>query len=549
MSMPGVNPLKIRSRDAMPMSPACPDACRRGVRCLALLSLAAIALCSTPASAAGPRALAIDLDNPPQGVFSDEWYAVMLNGSKSGHMHATMQRVKKGGDDFIRMKMDMILEIGRAGRTVKMTVKQETEETVAGEPRGFSNTMIFGALPTPNVTRGTIRDGKVRVTSQQFGQHAAERVYDLPEGALMSWAAYREQMRHGFEPGTAYELKLYEPGTAPDRLTPAKVEILERETIDLFGRQVNAIRAKQTLTMKGMLGAGTEMETLTWFNDAGDPVKIKMEMLNVPLEIMACPKTVALSPNDPADLLIDTMIEVRQPVDAKAESITYAIGLKPGKDKGKPLEVIDTGMQHKLPGGRAGKVLLQVNRMPLRSDAGGREKLTDQEKERYLAASAMVNYKDPEVAKLYDKAVGREKDPHKVAEKLVGFVDGYINSKNLGVGFATASEVARTRSGDCSEHGILLAALGRAAGIPTRVVAGVVYADQFAARENIFAGHMWTQFFIDGRWIDLDATRSQSEVDATHIALSVSDAGDSGLADLVTSVWLNLGNLTIEVVK
>ncbi|NBU87363.1 MAG: transglutaminase domain-containing protein, partial [Verrucomicrobia bacterium] len=71
-------------------------------------------------------------------------------------------------------------------------------------------------------------------------------------------------------------------------------------------------------------------------------------------------------------------------------------------------------------------------------------------------------------------------------------------NKNYGVGFATASEVARNKEGDCTEHSMLLAALGRALGIPTRVATGLVYADEFEGEKDVLVYHMWNQFYHPG---------------------------------------------------
>ena len=150
---------------------------------------------------------------------------------------------------------------------------------------------------------------------------------------------------------------------------------------------------------------------------------------------------------------------------------------------------------------------------------------------------------------LAHKAAGAEKDPRKLAERLCRFVSEYVLTKSLSVGFATASEVARSREGDCTEHGLLLAALGRAKGIPTRIVTGLVYAEEFAGQRHVLGGHLWTQFWIDGSWVDLDAAYGQVDVDPTHIAMGLSAAGDEGLADLVTTTWLGLGKLAISVVN
>src|SRR5690606_5928862 len=100
-------------------------------------------------------------------------------------------------------------------------------------------------------------------------------------------------------------------------------------------------------------------------------------------------------------------------------------------------------------------------------------------------------------------------DALRKAETLREFVYGYIEKKNLGVGFATASEVARTASGDCTEHGVLLAAMLRAGGVPSRVVAGLLYVDEFEGATETFGYHMWTQALVDingtASWIDVDA--------------------------------------------
>ncbi len=496
---------------------------------------------------APPPSLALDVNDPPTGVFSDEWYAIMLNNKKSGHAHSTMERRKQGGRDIVRTKTEMRLEAGRAGQTIAVTVTQQTEETLGGEPLAFMQSMRMGALPMPMLTRGTIKNGKVRVKSTQFGSEGQEQVYDLPEGAMMSWAVYREQIKRGLAPGTKYELPMYEPSVAPGKLLPAKFEVLDKETIDLFGRKVETVRTKQVLGIQNMLGQTTDVETITWLTPEGDPVRVQMEIMNFPIEMLACTKSVAMAPNDPAELMVETLIPVSQPVDRSAAKITYRLRVKPGAKKVKLPELPETSIQ-KIDREAPGEIVVTVTR-PAGDAGGGSGKLTDEERERYLTASSTVNYKDPVVAELVKQAAGNEKDSYKLADRLRRFVSDYVREKNLNVGFATASEVARSREGDCTEHGVLLAALGRGAGIPTRLVTGLIYTDQFAGRQNIFAGHLWTQFWLDGQWVDLDAAQDQTVVEPTHIALSISDAADTGLADMVNSIWLNLGHFTIDVME
>ena len=92
-------------------------------------------------------------------------------------------------------------------------------------------------------------------------------------------------------------------------------------------------------------------------------------------------------------------------------------------------------------------------------------------------------------------------------------------------GHYSALETMRRRSGDCTEAAVLLAALGRAAGIPTRVVNGVVYSRQrYHGVSNAFMPHSWTLAYVDGAWRSFDL--ALDNFDATHIALTIGD-GDA----------------------
>jgi len=92
-------------------------------------------------------------------------------------------------------------------------------------------------------------------------------------------------------------------------------------------------------------------------------------------------------------------------------------------------------------------------------------------------------------------------------------------------GHYSALETLARRGGDCTEAAVLLAALGRAAGIPTRVASGLVYArDAYHGVGNVFTPHSWVIAYVDGEWRSFDA--ALVDFDATHIAVVVGD-GDA----------------------
>ena len=73
-----------------------------------------------------------------------------------------------------------------------------------------------------------------------------------------------------------------------------------------------------------------------------------------------------------------------------------------------------------------------------------------------------------------------------------------------------ALSTLENRVGDCNEHAVLMAALSRAAGIPSRVEAGLVYL------KGSFYYHAWNLVYL-GRWITADALFGQLPADVSHI--------------------------------
>lgn len=96
-------------------------------------------------------------------------------------------------------------------------------------------------------------------------------------------------------------------------------------------------------------------------------------------------------------------------------------------------------------------------------------------------------------------------------------------------GHYSALDTLDRRSGDCTEAAVLLAALGRAAGIPTRVASGVSYSrESYHGVSNAFIPHSWVLAYVDGRWRSFDL--ALREFDSGHIALTIGDGDPRSIA-------------------
>ncbi len=131
----------------------------------------------------------------------------------------------------------------------------------------------------------------------------------------------------------------------------------------------------------------------------------------------------------------------------------------------------------------------------------------EQPRAQHLAPSFIVDYDEAAVVEVRERAIRRfGADPS--AEELRRFVAEWINEKTLGRGRDIASQVARRRAGDCTEHAVLLAALLRSFGSAARLLQGTVIAD-LGAGPGAF-GHAWTEVFAKGAWRLVDAALSES---------------------------------------
>lgn len=172
----------------------------------------------------------------------------------------------------------------------------------------------------------------------------------------------------------------------------------------------------------------------------------------------------------------------------------------------------------------------------------------------YLQATPYLQVNDPQLDQTALQVVGKESRAYYAARHLQHWVYKNIAHKDLSLGFASASQTLNSRQGDCTEHAVLLAALLRAVGIPSRVAIGLIYLPEADSRVGKFVFHMWTEAYIgkatQGDWVPLDATNPEPLPDATHIKIADSALADTGeLLRLSEKVAGIMGKVRLDVIK
>ena len=478
----------------------------------------------------------IDPHNPPQGRFSDEWAVVHMNGAKIGYSHSTMAR----DGDLIRTEMTMKLELGRVGQPITIGVSQFTTETLDGIPVDFGSQQNMATMTV--TMKGEVKDGKVVIIQSQFGMDQ-EQTFDFPKGALMSWGLFRESLLRGFDAGTKYESIVYEPAIRMDDAITASTSVGEIEAFEQFGKKMTGRRV--VVVMETPLGS---MEVISWVDDRGLPLRSKVPMPGLGnLEILATDQKTSLADFIPAEIFLATMVQANRSIDKRtADRVRYRIR---AKDEKVEIGELPSSAGQTATTNSDGSVDVVVTRISHKPSDPGSEKTGTPAPAEYLDGNLMINIADPQLVAIAEDASRGETEPFALGDNLRRFVTDYVKNKNLNVGFATASEVCRNKEGDCSEHGVLLAALGRLCKLPSRVAVGVVYLPSYGGKTNVFGYHMWTQFYIDNRWIDFDAALRETQCSPTRIAFATSSLKHNGLADLSLPLISKIGAIDIEIVE
>ena len=149
--------------------------------------------------------------------------------------------------------------------------------------------------------------------------------------------------------------------------------------------------------------------------------------------------------------------------------------------------------------------------------------VADRSEPAWLEATYSLPVSHPLIREKSAEVVGNAATRRQAVQRLVDFVYDYVEKVPV-MGVPNGLEVLRTAQGDCNEHTALFVTLARAAGIPARIAAGVVYSDR-VSETGAFYYHAWPEVRLGGPtdWVPVDPTFGQVPADATHLKLVEGD--------------------------
>ncbi len=477
-----------------------------------------------------------DLDLLKEG--GERWDLVHLEGSPVGYQQTTVEPGFEGNEDWIGFTTKVVMEMRRFGDRVKTETEGISVETRDGKLVRLEGTQPIGGNSVK--TRAEVNGDRLQGTAEVMGM---EREIDLPfpddAGGpnLLTLSLLNQPM----EPDEKRSLQFFDPAL----LSLVKLELTARDeepTALLQDGEFSLLRIDGTMEVQNR-----KIPMIFWCDRTGTIHKLQTPSMNMEM-FRASRKQAMLTTDVPFDIGRFTVIPTNRTIENPyaTSRATYRVTLRTANAA---QAFPASASQETEPVSERTAIVTVRSLRPEGGDASdsGDQNSQDLPTEADLGSSPWIQADDPEVVAMAEKAAPEGASPWETAQALERFVHENIKKVNYSQLFSSATEVAEKLEGDCTEHALLLAALGRARGIPSRVVVGLVYAG--TPTEGGFAFHMWNEMAIGDRWIPMDATLARGGTGAARLRITASSLSEVTLTDLIFPIFDLMGQTEIAIVS
>jgi len=436
----------------------------------------------------------------------EEWAGLYLKNEKIGYAHSQITRVEDG----FQISEDLVMDMSIMGMPQKVESRINANTARDLTLKDFNFRIKSGVVSF--IAYGNVEGSDLKLLIFSGGKRTT-RIFKLHDVPVLSNTLKFYVLKNGLAAGTKLTRNFFDPLTMSNRTI--NIEVEDTEEISIKGQTHRCYRIKETF--QGVV-------LYAWVNDQGETLKEESPMGIVMIKETQQEALTAGS-GQRVDILAATAVTPDKPLPEKGLSF-LRVRLKNITPGGFSLE-----------GGRQRRYedIVEIrSEGPIQQGAYavpyGKKDMNI-----FLAATPFIQSTAEEIVHLAAEIRGAETDAHRVARMLSKWVYENIEKRPT-LSLPSAVEVLRTRQGDCNEHAVLLAALCRAAGIPTKLCAGIVY------MKGSFYYHAWVEVFIH-QWISVDPTLGQFPSDVTHIRFIEGDLENQ------LSVLRIVGKLGIEILE
>ena len=469
-------------------------------------------------------------------LVADLWDAAYLNNNRAGFIHTEVYETKDGGKTYLDTVQTLFLRLKRNNTPIELSLITGDRETKAGKVTAVFMKQMLGTKQL-NLIQGKVNGKQLELTHNKTKKLEPAPWDDSVIGLYRQQKLFKEKK---IKPGDSFSFLSYEPSV--NIVLRYMVEAKKTEEVELFNGLIRKPLLRVEVTPKKF--QGVQLGTLVyWLNEHMEPIRSQVDLPGLgQLTAYRTTKAGATAPVGFAstDIGINQMVKLSRaiPNALNVRSAVYKIRV-PGDNDASTSLAHDGRQSVKNAKGESFELVIKAGAV------GKLDKETDIKE--YTQSCYFINSDDARVKALAAKAVGRETDPWKKALAIEQWVNRNMRGSDQ-ESMATADNIAKTLKGDCSEYAMLMAAMCRAQGIPSRTATGLIYTNN-RKLGPCFSFHMWTEVLINDEWLALDATLGRGFVGATHIKIAGQSWHKTRTLAPMLPVIRVLGKIRIEVVE
>jgi hypothetical protein len=429
--------------------------------------------------------------------YRELWQGFVFNGEKVGFVHLKIIPMPEVQQYQILSEAHMLIRF--LGMDKKITMK--SEDRVRPDLTLVSFHYEQKMDEKPLILNGNIIDGKLKVF-QKSGNEEKTTEIKLAEPLYPTSIINLYPVLKSMEIGAHYRYRVYDPQT---------------QSIAEVTQSVIAFEESKKLSLEPSFKVETQMHghsASSWINVKGETI-FELAMGGVLITYKEDEKSaksfLAEASLNKKDLIFDfSLVKTKKPITCPRKTVLLEISVEGLAGLLPPLKGSNQEFSERTINGKKYTEFRIRGALPTTKEAG-EAMLSPIDRQLYLISSHHIESDHPEITKASQDVVTGAVTPVEKVERLVRWVSTEV--KDEVVDSFSAVEVLHSRKGECQAHALLYTAMARAAGIPTKLVGGLVYMEGMG-----FLYHSWAESYAEG-WIVVDPTFNQVGVDATHIKL------------------------------
>ena len=469
-----------------------------------------------PAADAPKTAAAAKPSVAAAGPIRDVWYEFEFVGQKIGFIRAIDERTQVDGRSVYHLNRSSMLSVKRQAQTVEIASTTDSWFALDGSPIRFVHRRTEGA---ENRTVEGEREGDAFVVRLSVGKSRTEKRIPIAPDLRLS-SSLEVLLAERLKVGATMKGKVIDETQGDVLPFTSKVTSVDEAGLFVVRQQVGPIRADVKIRADGTV--------------------VHVALPDMGVTQRQSTRAEALKETEAVDLFTAALFRMPRPLPDRADIGELTLQLSSAR--GNAVKAISDDRQTAKPVGRASRLTIRVQEPP---KTPRKRPLRDESRAPFLKGTEYEPLDDEALKATAERLTKGKATVWDGARAINAFVYRHIENKSLARAYASAPEALASKEGDCTEHAVLFSALAKIAGIPTRLVTGLVYV---GGPNNVFGYHEWVEIWTGETWLAMDPTFGQDIADATHIKLHAGLSDPEGLRAAGQVAAGAIGDLEIELV-